>query len=52
MAPLDVLLERGRHVIVQRCTRCGIERRCRASDNDDVETMAEIVSARGRGGAW
>ena len=52
MAPVDVLLERGRHVLVQRCVRCGIERRCRTSDDDDVEAMVEIVRARARGGAW
>ena len=51
MAPVDVLLERGRQVLVQRCLRCGIERRCRTSDGDDVEAMVEIVRARVRGGA-
>ena len=51
MAPIDVLLERGRHVLVHRCTRCGVERRCRNSDGDDVDAMVEIVRARGRGGA-
>ena len=47
MAPVDVLMERGRHVLVHRCTRCGIERRCRASDGDDIDAMVEIVRARG-----
>jgi RNHCP domain len=49
MAPIDVILERGRHVLVHRCTVCGIERRCRTSDGDDVDTMVEIAQARGRG---
>jgi hypothetical protein len=49
MAPIDVLLERGRHVLVHRCTRCGIERRCRTSDGDDVDEMVQIVRARDRG---
>jgi len=44
-----VLLERGRHVLVHRCLRCGIERRCRTSDGDDIDAMVEIVRARGGG---
>ena len=32
-----------------RCTVCGIERRCRTSAGDDVDTMVEIVRERGRG---
>ena len=49
MAPVDVLLERGRHVLVHRCLRCGIERCCRTSDGDDIDAMVEIVRARGGG---
>ena len=49
MAPVDVLFERGQHVLVHRCTRCGIERRCRTSDGDDIDVMADILRDRGRG---
>jgi hypothetical protein len=46
MAPVDVLLERGRHVLVHRCTRCGIERRCRTSPGDDRDAMDAVVRAK------
>jgi hypothetical protein len=49
MAPIDVLLERGRHVLVHQCTRCGVQRRCRTSAGDDVDAMVEIVQARASG---
>jgi hypothetical protein len=46
MAPVDVLLERGRHLLVHRCARCGIERRCRTSPHDDVDAMSAVVRAK------
>lgn len=48
MAPIDVLLERGRSVLVHRCSRCGIERRCRTSPADDVEAMATVIDEKSR----
>jgi hypothetical protein len=46
MVPVDVLVERGSRVLVHRCARCGVERRCRAAPADDVERMHEIVRAK------
>lgn len=48
MVPVDVLVERGRHVIVHRCARCGVVRRCRASTEDDVEEMHRVAAERAR----
>jgi hypothetical protein len=36
MEPINVLYERGRYVIVHRCTGCGTRRRCRAADGDNI----------------
>jgi hypothetical protein len=46
MVPVDVLIERGRHVIVHRCVRCGERRRCRSSPDDDTDVMAAIARER------
>lgn len=49
MAPVDVLLEHGRHVLVHRCTRCGEERRCRTSPADDLDALLELSRVKGTG---
>ncbi|MCW2760505.1 MAG: hypothetical protein JWR85_706 [Marmoricola sp.] len=46
MVPVDVQVERGRRVLVHRCARCGVERRCRTSDEDDVAVMNEIMRTK------
>ena len=41
MAPVDLLYERGRFVIVHECTGCGLHRRNRASADDHVSVLLE-----------
>jgi hypothetical protein len=36
MEPVDILFERGRFIVVHRCTGCRVRRRCRATAHDDV----------------
>jgi hypothetical protein len=36
MAPVDLRYEKGRFVVVHRCTACGAVRRCRARDTDNL----------------
>ncbi len=47
MAPVDVLLERGRHVLVHRCQRCGVQRRCRTSKCDDLDSVRAVAADKG-----
>ncbi|MGZ4610681.1 MAG: RNHCP domain-containing protein [Actinomycetes bacterium] len=46
MVPVDVLVERGRQVLLHRCVQCGTERRCRTSAADDMEAMTAIMRDR------
>lgn len=46
MAPVDLLVERGRQVVVHRCEVCGEQRRCRAAPADDNEAMLEVIRRR------
>lgn len=39
MRPFRLLYEKGRFVLVHECVRCGAQRRCRASRNDDLSTL-------------
>jgi hypothetical protein len=41
MRPAQLLFERGRFVIVHRCTGCGVVRRCRCHPDDDLSTMLD-----------
>lgn len=47
MEPVDVLLVRGERVLVHRCLRCGVQRRCRTAAEDDVEAMHDVIRAKG-----
>jgi len=42
MPPVGVLYEQGRHVLVQRCERCGHQRRNRAARGDDPAALAAL----------
>jgi hypothetical protein len=42
MRPVGVLFEGGRHILVQRCERCGHQRRNRAARNDNREALAAL----------
>jgi hypothetical protein len=46
MVPVDVQVERGERVLVHRCARCGVVRRCRTSPADNVDLMHQIVRDR------
>ncbi len=39
MAPIGLLYERGRFVVVHECTGCGSKRRNRASARDDLTSL-------------
>jgi hypothetical protein len=39
MAPVRLLYERGEFAVVHACTGCGIERRNRASADDDLSIL-------------
>jgi hypothetical protein len=39
MEPIGLLHERGRFVVVHRCTGCGSTRRNRAAPDDDLSTL-------------
>lgn len=43
MPPTGVEVVRGSYVIVQRCQRCGVVRRCKASPADDLEVIHEVM---------
>ena len=42
MPPVGVLFEDGRHVLVQRCVRCGHQRRNRAAAGDDRAALQAL----------
>jgi len=42
MQPVGVLFEDGRHVLVQRCVRCGHQRRNRAAAGDDPAALEAL----------
>src|SRR3989338_5339599 len=41
MKPLSLLLEKGEHVLVHKCVRCGTTKRNKAAPNDDVGVFLE-----------
>ncbi len=43
MQPVGLEVERGRYVIVHRCTRCGLVRRNRAAPEDDFEALLRLA---------
>ena len=43
MRPDRVEVVRGAYVIVHRCERCGVVRRCKASPSDSVEAIHEVM---------
>jgi hypothetical protein len=47
MAPVQLLLERDRFVVVHQCTRCGLRRRNRAAADDDLGVLLEAGGAEG-----
>ena len=43
MRPVAVEVVRGSYVIVHRCERCRIVRRCRAGPRDDQDAIHEVM---------
>ena len=39
MQPIALLYERGRFVLVHECTRCHLQRRNRAHQDDDLSVL-------------
>ncbi|RJQ35083.1 RNHCP domain-containing protein [Candidatus Parcubacteria bacterium] len=47
MAPVRIEGATPEYVLVHRCERCGIERRNKLSDSDDMSAVAAIAKRRG-----
>ena len=45
MRPVSVEVVRGAYVIVHRCERCGVVRRCKASARDDTDAIHDVMRA-------
>ncbi|MBF4768920.1 RNHCP domain-containing protein [Nocardioides agariphilus] len=43
MRPVGVEVVRGSYVIVHRCERCGVVRRCKANARDDNDAIHEVM---------
>jgi hypothetical protein len=43
MEPIGVELDHGKYRILHRCTRCGIEKRNKAAQNDDFESILSLA---------
>jgi hypothetical protein len=43
MRAARVEVVRGAYVIVHRCERCGVVRRCKASERDSTEAILEVM---------
>ena len=42
MEPVGIELDHGQYVISHRCTKCGQEKRNKASDKDDFDTLVAL----------
>jgi hypothetical protein len=42
MEPVGLEVNKGRHIIKQRCNICGIERNNHASEEDDVDALVKL----------
>ena len=49
MAPVEVDLRSGKYYLVHKCESCGIERRNKTAQEDDFETLMQIVESSTRG---
>lgn len=49
MRPVTVEVLRGKYVIVHRCERCGVVRRCKAGSRDDVDTIHDVMRMAAEG---
>ncbi len=49
MAPVDVEVRHGETVLVHRCLRCGVVRRCRTCAVDDPEAVLRVVHDKATG---
>ena len=45
MHPVTVEVVRGAYVIVHRCERCGVVRRCKAGAHDDNDAIHDVMRA-------
>jgi hypothetical protein len=43
MPPIAVESTGGRYVVVHRCRRCGVVKRCKAGPRDSSDAMAEVM---------
>jgi Zn finger protein HypA/HybF involved in hydrogenase expression len=46
MEPISVETKRGQYVILQKCQRCGFDRRNKTISEDNFETILNISSSR------
>jgi len=47
MEPIGLEQRRGKQLLLHRCTRCGLERRNRRSENDDFEAILQVSAKPG-----
>lgn len=46
MEPIGTETKRGRHIILHQCIVCGLKRKNKLADNDNYETLLQIVRER------
>jgi len=45
MRPIRVEGSTGKFIVVQRCEKCGVERRNKAAPDDDIDTLVAVAKA-------